>query len=1057
MLDNSNYSNPFPGLRSFEPDEDHLFFGRESRIDEILTRLRRSRFLSVVGTSGSGKSSLIRSGLIPSLYSGMMASAGSSWRIAIFRPGEDPIGNLAAALDAPEVIGPAEESSDTTKALLEVTLRRSRMGLVECIKQARIPIHENVLVIVDQFEELFRFKNSRQLRESHDDAIAFVKLLLTAVSQQERPIYVVITMRSDFIGNCTEFDGLTEAINDGQYLVPRMDREERRSAITGPVAVGGAEISPRLVLRLLNDVGDDPDQLPILQHAMMRTWEYWQTNHAEGEPIDLNHYEAIGTMTEALSRHAEETYLELETPERKLIAEKMFKALTDRGSDARGVRSPRRLEEICSLTGASEADVISVIEVFRRPGRSFLMPPAGIELHGSSVIDISHESLMRIWTRLIQWVDEEARSAQMYLRISRAALQHQEGQAGLLRDPELQLASNWRQEARPSVVWAERYDPAFERAMLFLEASERQRNLEITEKEQQRLRQLRWTRRLAIILGSAAVVTLLFGLYAMTLKIEADANLKEAVIQKVAAETQRKEADHQRELAEGQRKRAEEQTVVAGQQRARAEEQTKVTEQQKVIADNQRKRAETEGAEALRQKSQAESARSLEAEARLESEREKALAVQQKERADSLRGQAETSEAEARRLRMLAVARALALQTTRMTGSDQQEVSALLALQAYRLHQKNGGVPEDSQIFEALRSSLTRLDPKIIAVLETHPDAVHSVRSGPGSNLVAAGGDDGDVWVSDLSAPATPGHKIGSTGSEIRALEWVDGGKRVAIGTLDGQVRLFNPSAPEPPTVLSGAGPGITAMAVNDKGNQLAVANANGDVLIRSLTPGTAPKTLKNATGKPVASLVFLPDGRLVGATRGGGNFVWAPDRPDDAPRKVFNDRPIRSLAAGADGRLAAGTDQGTILILTKGVEGAATELTGHTSAVTSLRFSPDGKRLATASLDSTIRLWDIEHPEREPIVLTGHNGWIWAVDFASRGQRLVSGGADRTVRSWPTLVEPLAAGICQRVKRTLTAQEWREYTSGDIPLEPACTATAPARTGATRPAGAGR
>ena len=440
MLDTSDYSNPFPGLRSFEPDEDHLFFGRESRIDEILTRLRRSRFLSVVGTSGSGKSSLIRSGLIPSLYSGMMATAGSSWKIAIFRPGEDPIGNLAAALDSPDVIGPADESNETTKALLEVTLRRSRMGLVECIRQARIPNHENVLVIVDQFEELFRFKNSRQLRESHDDAIAFVKLLLTAVSQQELPIYVVITMRSDFIGNCTEFDGLTEAINDGQYLVPRMDREERRSAITGPVAVGGAEISPRLVLRLLNDVGDDPDQLPILQHAMMRTWEHWQSNHAEGEPIDLNHYEAIGTMTEALSRHAEETYLELETPERKLIAERMFKALTDRGSDARGVRSPRRLEEICALTGASEADVISVIEVFRRPGRSFLMPPAVIELHGSSVIDISHESLMRIWTRLIQWVDEEARSAQMYLRISRAALQHQEGQAGLLRDPELQLA-----------------------------------------------------------------------------------------------------------------------------------------------------------------------------------------------------------------------------------------------------------------------------------------------------------------------------------------------------------------------------------------------------------------------------------------------------------------------------------------------------------------------------------------------------------------------------------------------------------------------------------------
>src|SRR5688500_15425897 len=130
MLDTTEYSNPFPGLRSFEPEEDHLFFGREARIDEILTRLRRSRFLSVVGTSGSGKSSLIRSGLIPSLHSGMMATAGSSWRIAIFRPGEDPIGNLAAALDSPDVIG-SGEPNETSKAFLEVTLRRSQMGLGE--------------------------------------------------------------------------------------------------------------------------------------------------------------------------------------------------------------------------------------------------------------------------------------------------------------------------------------------------------------------------------------------------------------------------------------------------------------------------------------------------------------------------------------------------------------------------------------------------------------------------------------------------------------------------------------------------------------------------------------------------------------------------------------------------------------------------------------------------------------------------------------------------------------------------------------------------------------
>src|SRR5512139_1215219 len=321
-------SNPFPGLRSFEPDEDHLFFGRESRIDELLTRLRQSRFLSVVAVSLKNKSSLIRSGLIPSLYSGLMTKAGSNWRVVLFRPGEDPIGHLADALAAPGVLVDGEDAADpANRALVEVTLRRSAMGLVECIRQARVPNYENVLVVVDQFEELFRFKRSSQQRDSRDEAVAFVKLLLAATHQDAIPVYVVITMRSDFIGNCTEFEGLTEAINDGQYLVPRMTREERRDAITGPVAVSGAEMTQRLVLRLLNDVGDDPDQLPILQHALMRTWDEWHKHHAEGEPIDLRHYEAIGTMKDALSQHAEEAFRELRDEQSRQIAERMFKSL----------------------------------------------------------------------------------------------------------------------------------------------------------------------------------------------------------------------------------------------------------------------------------------------------------------------------------------------------------------------------------------------------------------------------------------------------------------------------------------------------------------------------------------------------------------------------------------------------------------------------------------------------------------------------------------------------------------------------------------------------------
>src|SRR3954452_3425412 len=120
--------NPFPGLRSFEPDEDHLFFGREKQIDDLLGRLRRTRFLSVVGASGSGKSSLVRSGLIPSLYSGFMVQAGSTWRVALLRPGGDPIGNLAEALDESRVLGTDDSDlAATNRVLIETTLRRGSL------------------------------------------------------------------------------------------------------------------------------------------------------------------------------------------------------------------------------------------------------------------------------------------------------------------------------------------------------------------------------------------------------------------------------------------------------------------------------------------------------------------------------------------------------------------------------------------------------------------------------------------------------------------------------------------------------------------------------------------------------------------------------------------------------------------------------------------------------------------------------------------------------------------------------------------------------------------
>jgi hypothetical protein len=292
--------NPFPGLRPFREDEEHLFFGRENQVDAMVDKLAETRFLAVVGTSGSGKSSLVNCGLRPALRQGLMSRAGTAWRMAQFRPGSNPIGAMARAL-AQEGVLFREHATEglTLTEIIETTLRMSKLGLIDMYEMAPLDEGVNLLVVVDQFEELFRYRQLEAAgrggdQHSSEEAAAFVNLLLAVEQQKTCPISIVLTMRSDFLGDCTQFPGLAEAINAGQYLVPRMTRDERRAAIEGPVRVGGAEIAPVLLTRLVNDVGDNPDQLSILQHALNRTWARWQDEGHDRERLDLPHYEAIG-------------------------------------------------------------------------------------------------------------------------------------------------------------------------------------------------------------------------------------------------------------------------------------------------------------------------------------------------------------------------------------------------------------------------------------------------------------------------------------------------------------------------------------------------------------------------------------------------------------------------------------------------------------------------------------------------------------------------------------------------------------------------------------------
>ncbi len=545
VIDDFQISNPFPGLRSFEEDENILFFGREKQVDDLIRKLRKNRFLGVIGTSGSGKSSLVKSGLLPSLYGGFMAGAGSHWRTVTFRPGTNPIGNMAKALNqsGQGILHQIGVDSVEHSDLIETTLRRSNQGLIEYYKQNTTNNREHLLVLIDQFEEIFRFSEfEKSAKDGFRDSTAFINLLLKTAEQTELPIYIVFTMRSDFLGDCTSFKGLPEAINDGHYLVPRMTRDQTREAIEGPIAVGKGDITPGLVNRLLNDVGDNLDQLPILQHSLMRIWDYWEKKTNKIGPIDIDHYESIGTMKEALSLHAEEAFVELPYTENnhyELLCKAIFKTLTDRGSDNRGIRRPTKISEVMKLTHASIDDIILVSSLFRTESRAFLMPPHQYELTENSILDISHESLMRVWKRLVTWVEEESESIQMYLRLCEAADQYEQRKGGLWRDPELSLAIKWKSENNPNELWAGRINDNFNRTMLFLDYSIDQQLREDQFKEYQQKARLKRARVFALSISAVALVAVGLAFWAYKEKDKA------AAAQEIAA----KERDKAKDLA----------------------------------------------------------------------------------------------------------------------------------------------------------------------------------------------------------------------------------------------------------------------------------------------------------------------------------------------------------------------------------------------------------------------------------------------------------------------------------------------------------------------------
>ncbi len=479
---------PFPGLRPFAAADHDYFFGRDDQVFSLYRLLDRSRFVAVVGSSGSGKSSLVRAGLLPLLETESDPSGGPLWRIVEMRPGDRPIDNLADGLVA--LYGGDDPADiEALRERIPFVLRRSSFGLRDALDELGIATENPVILVVDQFEELFRFSRVSDAEERREqDAVLFVQLLLELSRHWARRAHVLITMRSDFIGDCALFQGLPEVVSGTQFLVPSLTRDQVEEVIRRPITKAGATIDPAVAERLINDTGSDLDALPVLQHCLLRLWEQAVRDPADGKAPHLRaeHYEAIGGMANALSRHADEVLSELSGHD--AAVELVFRALSEIDNEGRAVRRALPLMQLAAETGVDADELRSIIDRFRAPDCSFLTtsPPSVANLEPATRIDVGHEALLRRWERVSAAPSgapgDESEAAQLggWLRVEEYDGRLYRGLVALGASPNVtlpldqveKLTAWWRRPGRPrTAAWAERYGGGFDRVTALFERS----------------------------------------------------------------------------------------------------------------------------------------------------------------------------------------------------------------------------------------------------------------------------------------------------------------------------------------------------------------------------------------------------------------------------------------------------------------------------------------------------------------------------------------------------------------------------------------------------------
>jgi len=1030
---------PYKGLYYFDEADAEWFFGREELTETLVNHVNtglnsNQRFLAVVGASGSGKSSVVRAGLIPALR---WQQSSSGWPVYVMTPTAHPLDILAASLR-----GDAMRGISLRKSVDEFV--RQPQALSSAFKKITEDTGaEHALLVVDQFEELFT------LCRSEAEQAAFVENLLTAALQPAGVAIVIIVLRADFYAHCARFDLLRQALSKHQEYIGPMTTTELRRAIEEPAQRGHWELEQGLVELLLHDVGADlghfpePGALPLLSHALLATWQ-----RRRAHKLTLSGYTASGGIRGAIAETAEAVFHDQLEPEQRIIARQIFLRLTELGDDTTTTDTRRRV---------SFEELAPRLED-REPVHKVLMTLADARLitTDQDAAEVAHEALIREWPTLRNWIDENREGLRLHRHLTEAAQEWESlgrDPGGLYRGARLAQALEWFNSHRDDLNILETSFLETSRALANQEAAEReaqrQRELEsarkLAENERDRAEeQTRSNRRLkqrAVYLVIAFAIVGALALVASVLGQRATQAERLSFSRELAAASVNNlQVDPERSVLLALQALDEVDTLEARNSLHRA-----IPELHMLLnipaysggvpgvayspdgrwiasmgAQQEVKLWEASSGELLRTYIGADEFSS----SVVFSPDGKTLAAAfvtqvilwdttSGEKIATLSGQSVGTtigyNLGVGQISFSPDGKYLA--TANMDGKptiwDLGTYRKAMSLVAEMLPPKGIDFSPDGRFLA------TGGDEGIVRVWDANQGTelltlnlggiIHRVSYSPDGIYLAAASEDGSIKVWDAvtgEIVSTPTRQSGMYDLVFLA----DG--RLATAGQDGTTRIWDSLSGQQLLVLAGPTSTVISVAGSPDGERIATGAYDGSLRIWDAAPGRELFTIQEH-GDIVWDVEYSPDGkRIVSVSMDGTIKFWDADSSQLLMTLVKGSNPtdgLTSLAFSPDGeQIATGGFDGTITLWDSHSGNKLITLSGQNSLVFDLAFSPDGTRLASVAWDGTAKVWDLL-TGKEITTFSGHgvNAFVSGVTFSANGKHVFTGADDKFVRIW--------------------------------------------------------